>query len=134
MSVICRLTETTGGGGSVNIDVNLNCTASELVRDAVYMLSSSEVRRANNSDISTAKVVGFIVSKDTDTTCTVRFAGILSGFTGLEVGKQYFLDSSDGAITKTPTTSAGSVLVRIGQPTTTADLMININNNYTLRS
>lgn len=117
-----------------SIDVDMNCTTTEQVGDAVYVFSDGEVRQANNSNISTAKVLGFVVSKSDDTNCKVRIAGIIDEFVGLSVGSQYFLHNVSGDITDSPPTSSGSVIVRLGQPLEGDKFLININNNYIIRS
>jgi hypothetical protein len=117
-----------------DVDVNMNCTAIEQVGNAVYVFADGEVRQANNTNIATAKVIGFIVTKPTTTICTVRVIGIIDSFTGLTPGSEYFLDSTPGAITLTAPTTSGSVLVRLGQPTEDDRFLININNNYIIRS
>ena len=115
------------------VDVELNCTATEAIRDAVYVASDNTVNQATNTDIDKARAVGFILSKSSDTTCKVRVSGILSGFTGLEAGKPYFLDDVNGGITKDPVTTTGRLKVRVGQAVNSTDLNININNNILLR-
>ena len=121
-------------GGSNNIDILMNCSATEDVGDAVYIFSGMDVRQANNSDISTAKVIGFIVNKPTSTTCNVRVAGVIDAFVGMTVGSQYFLDGVDGEIIENAPTTPGSVLVRLGQAIDTDVFLIEINNNYIIRS
>lgn len=117
---------------SQNSDIAMICSSVEQAGDVVYSFGSNEVRRADNSDISTAKVVGFIVSKSNDTSCLVRISGIIN-LGSLTVGGQYFL-GNNGAIVLTPPTDAGSVIVRVGQSLSISDFLININNNYTIRS
>lgn len=116
------------------IDINMNCSSSEIVGDAVYLESNNEVRKANNSSIDTAKVVGFIVSKSSSTTCKVRIAGLIDDFTDLVVGKEYYLNHIDGDIDFNPPTSNQSVICRVGKAIDTDKFLININNNYIIRS
>lgn len=115
-----------------NVDLSMNCTASESVGDAVYVFANGEVRRASNSSITTAKVIGFIITKPTATSCTVRIVGTVNSFAGLTAGSQYFL-GVNGAITLIPPTIPGSVLVRVGNALDLGSLLVNINNNYTIR-
>lgn len=115
------------------IDIEMGCTAVETIGDAVYVISDGQVRQANNSDISTAKVMGFIVSKDSDTTCKVRVAGVMDEFTGLVAGSQYFLNNVNGDIDLTAPTVSGSVIVRTGQALSSDKFLVNINNNYIIR-
>lgn len=117
-----------------SIDVDMGCTATEQVGDVVYVFSDGQVRQANNSSITTAKVMGFIVSKSGDTSCKVRVAGTIDEFMGLSVGDQYFLDSTSGDITDSPPTAASSVIVRLGQAVKTDLFLIEINNDYIIRN
>lgn len=120
--------------GSTALDIDMNCTATEQVGDAVYVFGDGEVRQANNSDISIAKVLGFVVNKSSDTTCKVRVAGVVDDFTGLSSGSQYFLSGVSGDIDTIAPTTTGSVLVRVGQAIDSDRFMVNINNNYIIRS
>lgn len=120
--------------GSQDVDIDMNCTANEQVGDAVYIFAGLDVRQANNSNISTAKVVGFIVSKSRTTSCKVRIAGRIDVFVGMTIGSQYFLDNVDGEIGENAPTTTGSVLVRVGQAIDTDVFLIDINNNYIIRS
>lgn len=115
-------------------DVDMVCTSTEQVGDAVYTNSLGEVRQANNSDISTAKVTGFIISKASATSCKVRLFGLIDTFTGLDVGEEYFLSNISGDIDLTVPTTAGSVISRVGQAIKADLFFINLNNNYIIRS
>ena len=125
---------TVASGGSVDspVDVDLTCSATEVVGNAVYMFSDDVVKQANNTLLATASVIGFIASKATSTSCTVRMSGALAGFSGLEVGKDYFLDSVNGGITKTPPTTG--VLALVGRPISATEFGINISNNIIERT
>jgi hypothetical protein len=117
-----------------DVDVNMNCTATEQVGNAVYVFADGEVRQANNTNIATAKVIGFIVTKPTTTSCTVRVIGIIDFFTGLTPGKHYFLDDVNGDIDLTAPTTSNSVVTRVGQAIGTDKFLINISNNRLVRS
>ncbi len=115
-------------------DVDMVCTAIEQIGDAVYTNSAGEVRQANNSSISTAKVTGFIISKASATSCKVRLFGLIDTFTGLDVGKEYFLSGVSGDIDLAVPTATGSVLSRVGQAVKNDLFFINLNNNYIIRN
>lgn len=116
-----------------NVDVEAVCSPAEAVGNVVYIFASGEVRAADNSNISTAKSVGIIVLKATATSCIVRIIGVVEALSGLTVGKQYFLGSS-GSITDIAPNASGSVISRIGHASTVNSLILNINNNYIIRS
>jgi hypothetical protein len=123
----------TAGGGSFNLsdlDIDYTCTATEQIGDAVYQSGNGIVSQADNAIIGTARVVGFIASKPTTTSCKVRTGYPLSGFTGLVFDKTYFLGLA-GAITATPP-SIG-VLVKLGNANNTTSLLININSQRIIR-
>jgi hypothetical protein len=123
MSVICKLFDT-DQGGSADLDIAFICTASESVGDAVYVVGAGTVSSANNSAIGTAKVIGFIVSKSSPTACKVRTQGEIAGLSGLTSGDLYFLDSTNGAITKTVPTAG--ILALVGIASSTTSLIIDI--------
>lgn len=116
---------------------NVACTVDEEVLDAVYLYGDNEVRQAKADNISTAQVLGFVVSKQGSTICTVQTRGKLSGFNGggLSAGTQYFLSRNyAGGITDTPPTNEGDVLVRLGLGYSNDTLFIDIDRNVIRRS
>lgn len=119
-----------------NVDVSMICSASEQVGDVVYIFSSAfgnpEVRRADNRDISTAKVMGFVVSKSSDTSCIVRIMGVVTNFTSLIPGEDYFL-GLDGGVTNVATTISGSVIVPLGKALDVNRILLYITNSYYVR-
>jgi hypothetical protein len=123
----------TGGGGSFNLsdlDIDYTCTITEQIGDAVYQSGNGIVSKADNAIIGTARVVGFIASKPTNTTCKVRTANLLTGLAGLVFDKPYFLGLA-GSITNTA--PAVGVLVRLGTAYNQSSLLININNQRIIR-
>lgn len=127
MSVIKK--KASGTASTTSIELDFTCSASESVGEAVYISGNGAVSKADKSSISTAKVVGFISSKPTSTTCKVRLNGLLSGLTGISFGEVYFLDTN-GTITTTPPTTG--VLSKVGLGYNTTSIVINIDNNYTI--
>lgn len=115
----------------------VTCTATEEVLDAVYLVGDSEVRAAIATSYSTSNIIGFIVSKNGDTECTVRTRGLLTGFNGggLEIGKQYFLSRNyAGGITDVPPSDYGEALVRVGIGFSSDTLLIDIDRTLVIRS
>jgi len=114
------------------VEIQVNCSINEQVGDVVYLFDEYEVRKADNSNIATSKVIGIISYKINSTTCRVRTSGLFPDLL-LESGSYYFLGTS-GNLTKTATTASGSVLVGVGQALDDSNLLININSNYIIRS
>jgi len=77
------------------------CSASESVRDAVFFSAASAVGTCDPLDEDKMPAVGVIETKPTATTCVVRRAGSLGGFTGLVPGKKLFV-AEDGALEHAP--------------------------------
>ena len=109
------------------------CTASEAVGDPVYLDSSGFLRTADASTFSKSKVVGFIVSKASPTTCVVRISGTIT-LSGLTPGVPYFLGIAPTTLTATPPTGAGSVINCLGIGRDSATFIILIGSNLTVRS
>lgn len=113
---------------------DVNCTNSEQVNDAVYISSDSQVSRAIANSKYSSIVFGFIKSKQTSTKCTLTNQGLLSGFTGLIAGRNYFLSSANpGQITINPPTGTGNFLTRVGIAYNTTTLFIEIDRNIIIR-
>lgn len=112
--------------------INLNCSVSENVGDFVYFING-EARKADFASIDTARVIGVIVSKSSDTTCTIKTNGLIDIFTGLTGGARYFL-SSNGSMSTSVPTAGNSVIVALGQAVNTNLFYISLNNQYIIRS
>tara|TARA_B100001250_G_C19782628_1_gene782571 strand:- start:703 stop:1164 length:462 start_codon:yes stop_codon:yes gene_type:complete len=79
-----------------------------------------------NSTLDLATVAGFArTSKTTGQTLDVITFGILST-SGLDEGDIYYLSTSPGVITKTPTSTAGQYVTRIGEACSSAQLIVRI--------
>ena len=111
---------------------NVQCTIVESVGDAVYFSSNNTVSRADASDISTARVSGFIESKQSNTECVVRIGGTLSK-SGLSINT-YFLDTSPGQISINPPTASGNVVVKVGFGKSSTKLLVEVSQNRVIRS
>jgi len=120
--------------GSVdNLIKGVICTVSEIIGDAVYFSFDNTVSKANASDLSTSKVIGFIESKQNDTECTVRIGGILSK-TGIVAGNRYFLSTTSGQISSTPPTAPGNVVVKLGTAKSTELFHVEIASDLVIRA
>ena len=79
-----------------------------------------------NSTLDLATVAGFArTSKTTGQTLDGITFGILST-SGLDEGDIYYLSTSPGVITKTPTSTAGQYVTRIGEACSSAQLIMRI--------
>lgn len=104
---------------------NFVADASVAIRDVVYISASGAVSPADASAEATARVVGFATNAAAPAAAVnVQMDGVLSGFTGLTVGSQYFLSETAGQVTTTPPTASGSVVVACGYGLTTTKLSI----------
>lgn len=97
------------------------------VLDAVYLDSDGVYKAALADNIDTAKVIGFVVSKDNATTATIRKSGKLEGFTSLTIGGFYYLDATvAGGISSTIVSSPGHVRIGLGVALSSTELLIDI--------
>ena len=95
------------------------CTVTEVVGNPVYISSADTVAQADASVIGTARVVGWIYSKPTDTSCLVsRGPGPVTA-SGLTVGAPVFLSDTAGAVATAP----GTITVEVGVAKTTTSFI-----------
>lgn len=116
-----------GGGSTTGIILeNVPCDATVFVGAAVYM-DGGTAKNALADDRATSNVVGLVESKQSATVCTVRVSGLtIAMFVGLDETKNYYLsDTVPGEIQTTPPTAAGHVLVRVGQPFSATEFVVN---------
>jgi hypothetical protein len=102
-----------GGGGPLD----MTATAAVAVGEVVYADSSGTCDLARCDNIATARAVGVVTTAagigDTAEVATSGF--VEKAGWGLTTDSKYFLDpSTAGAITLTPTTTVGQVLVPVG--------------------
>jgi hypothetical protein len=103
------------------------CDVSVMVGDVVRMSGLTAIK-AQADVVANSGAIGIVEAKPGATSADIRFAG-LSGslYVGLDTSKDYFLDpSTPGGITTTVPTGAGHVVLRIGRPLTTTELVVNI--------
>lgn len=103
------------GGGSTPVFGTFNgtCQTTDLVGDAVRLTGSSahDVTRVNPIASGTMPAIGVIVSKPTTTTCVVQGVGVATGiYTGLTIGKMYWIGNNGRPLSTPPTGSAGAHL------------------------
>ena len=107
--------------------VAFEATAFEAVSagDALYMRTSDgQVGKASasNGNLENANVIGF-ADEDTSSSATARVIIIgIEEMTGLDAGDLYYLSATTaGAITKTPPSTAGQAVTRLGEAATATD-------------
>lgn len=121
-------------GGNFPISISgLSCTANEMIGDAVYFSSANTVSRANALNISFARVVGFIESKQSATSCTIKTSGFIS-LSGLTSYSQYFLSETDGQISTSIPIGTGKVIVKLGISQSATKFLINISPERVVRA
>lgn len=105
---------------------NLLCDITVSIGDVVRVDSSGLIMKADASSLATANALGVVESKANASICTVRVSGFTPEiYTGLDVTKEYFLsDIVPGAITTTVPTASGHVVLKIGQPYNSSELIV----------
>lgn len=105
---------------------NVTCESVVSIGDYVYMQSGT-AKRAIATGLATSDVVGVVYSKTSPTVCDIRISGrTIPIFSGLDDTKTYFLsDTTPGAYTITPPTTAGHVLLQVGQAYNSTQFIIN---------
>jgi hypothetical protein len=122
------------GGSSTSVDsvTVFTCPVGAAVGDAVALSAADTVILADADNASARPAIGIVASKPTPTTCVLRYAGELGGFTGLTPGATYYLSTTPGAI-QTPTPTGAGVLSQvIGDARNTTTLVIDIERNALL--
>ena len=105
-------------------------TSALIANKAVYISGADAFGLANATD-GTKPAVGFVKTVSATVGEIVIF-GVLDGFVGLTPGSVYYLDSSDGAITITSPSSAGTIKQKVGRALSVSKLMVNISNEITV--
>ena len=114
--------------GSANVViVNVPCLSSVYVGAAVRMDSGGTAQNAIADSLANANVIGIVESKDGLNLCNIRVLGVSASiFAGLDVTKEYFLsDSVAGQITTTSPTTTGHVMLKLGQPFSATEFLVN---------
>ena len=122
----------------VHIPITVYLTAAENLsaRDFVSIDSSGDVIQADATSINTA-AIGYVKSAFSSSAATKVYLnkGILSGFTGLSIGKKYFLSASTpGGIVLQPTLTGTKVCQFVGTAISSTELSVDIDEAYRLYS
>lgn len=109
------------GGASTPITASEALAANDIV--SVWNSSGAKVRKANATD-STKIGIGFVdAAVSSSASATVKFAGIISGLSGLTIGADYFLSTTGGGITTTPPSASGNIVQKIGTALSATELL-----------
>lgn len=100
------------------------CPIGVVFHDLVYLTGDMTVDKADNSAIATTPVVGIVVGKPTDTTATLIFFGVVTGFSGLTPGTDVFLGTNGGIIIPPLPSTPGTVIQKIGQVVSPTTLLL----------
>jgi len=109
-----------------NQSLPITLTAGETINGAtlpvaVYMDDTdNELKACDGNDTATLEFIGFAISNSTDgNDITIQTKGIVDGFSGLDVGKKYYVQDD-----KTIGTSPGTVLIHIGYAISATQILI----------
>jgi len=111
---------------SRNVLFDVDCDASVSIGDAVRMSSGTAIN-AQADSMANSNVIGVVESKSSTVKCDIRVSGVTAGniFSGLDETKEYYLsDGTAGLITETIPTAPGSIMLRIGQPFDSSNLLV----------
>jgi len=97
---------------------NVTCSASVSVGDFLFINPSNIADRALADSAANSNVLGMCETKVTPTVCNIRVLGVTAPiFASLDPTLEYYLsDVTPGAITITPPTLSGHVVLKVGQP------------------
>ncbi len=106
---------------------NVDCDSTVFVNAAVRMSGGGTAFNALATALSTSNVIGVVQKKATSILCDIRVIGTTPGtHSGLDVTKEYFLShTSEGVLTTVAPTGSGAVVVRIGQPFSATQFLVN---------
>lgn len=125
----------------VQNSIRANCLLADSVGNCVYITSDisgglHQVTTCDPTDFSKMPAVGVILSKDTDTLCTVLVLGELPGlYTGLPVRKVVFVGLDGKIASAPPAPAAGSFVFvqHLGSVTDAGRVLLNPNFHMTKR-
>ena len=114
------------GGANVVIP-NVPCLSSVYVGAAVHMDVGGTATNSLANSLLTSNIIGIVESKSSLNLCNIRVIGVsLAVFAGLDVVKEYYLsDSIPGLITTVIPTASGSIMLKIGQPFSSTEFLVN---------
>jgi len=110
-----------------NVIQSVTCDSSVYV-GAVVRISGTTAVNALADSTSNAHAIGVCISKSDATTCNIQVTGFTGSiFSSLDVTKHYFLSSTvAGALTTTPPSASGNMVLSIGTPYTSTQLIVNL--------
>jgi len=120
------LVDPEGLGGANVVLRDVPCEVSVYINAVVRMLGTGIARNAIATSLADSNILGIVESKPTTTTCDVRVLGVSDSlFTGLDVTKEYFLSATvAGGMESFIPASTGNIIVKIGQPYSTTELLV----------
>lgn len=127
-----KIVENDHGSGSStapgdNVIENVTCDATVAVGNVVRMNGTTAINAlANNT--TNSKAIGVCISKTSATECNIQVTGSTTAvFGGLTPSENYFLSSTTpGALTTTPPSASGNVVIHIGRAYTSSQLVLQI--------
>lgn len=123
-----------GGGGQTLDDVGLSdktfsCPTSVSVGDVVYQSAADAVDRASATSTATLPAIGFVITKPTTTSCTVRKEGSITK-SGLVPRAIYSVGLTPGTITNDVSAFVtGNVVQNVATAADATTLLLSINTN-----
>jgi len=116
----------TAGGANVVLE-DVPCEASVYVGSAVIMQASGIAKNGLADSIANSNILGIVEAKNDTELCNIRVLGVsLSIYTGLDVTKEYFLSATvAGEITTIIPTTSGNVILKLGQPFSATEFLMN---------
>jgi len=105
---------------------NVDCNSS-VYEGAVVVLISGVAVNAQADSLANSNMIGIVESKLSLNKCNIRVQGTTDGdiFSGLDESKEYFLsDSIAGEITATPPSATGSIMLKVGQPFDSGNMVV----------
>lgn len=115
----------------------VSCNSNVYIGSAVYMNASGVAQLALANDVATSNIIGICEHKATAgaTLCDIRVLGVTKNiFSGLDVTKNYYLsDTVAGGIQTSPPTTSGHIMLKIGQPYSSTELLV-LKNDLIVRA
>lgn len=105
---------------------NVACDAT-VYAGAAVRLESGTAYNALADSLTNSNIIGIVDSKVSATICNIRLSGTTDGnqFTGLDETKEYYLSATiAGAITDVPPSATGNILLRVGQPFDSQNMVV----------
>lgn len=119
------------GNSGIVID-NVPCASDVYVGAMVYIESDNTAHNAIATGLTVSNVIGLVESKPSTNIAVIRCSGVSSEiYTALDPTLEYFLsDTVPGGITTTPPSTAGHVMLKVGQPFTNLKFLFNKKDRF----